>query len=428
MTAEALERALSAMVPGHDPDAWAMAAYRTAVARSESAVSEDDVRRALDLLDRAARILTASRSPVEHARILTASANCHRQLGRPDRAASLFDEAADLLVDRAPPPEQAAALINQGLARVEIGHARDALGPLDQAIALVGKGSEEAERRVYGAALINRAQAQQSIGSVAALHAAVDDYDVASRVLDDESPQRGMALHARGAAIMELMKLGDTLLTSDDAIEEFTSCLRVLTAHAFPFQHAVAQHSLAIAHETRNAPLDLERALNHVEIAISMFDPRLHTGQWQTAAVALGRIEARLAENRAGATRADHFVALLVGVDTTERTRLLRDRLEPLSRQPDERIRRDLAGLCSAMTTLSVPEHGVVFRSMLPVLMELPETMLAAACAALCDAHQATGAATSFDASVDAVIHDLLHGPQRVRVRDLLESHGWTRP
>jgi tetratricopeptide (TPR) repeat protein len=428
MSAETLEEALAAITPGRDPNGWAFAAYRAAVARSETATGEGDVRRALDLLDRASRILTATRSPIEHARILTATANCHRQLGLPASAADLFDQAVELLVGRSGPSEQAAALINQGLACVETGRAPDAIGPLGRAIDLVADSPDDEDRRVHGAALVNRAQAQQVIGTVESLRAAANDYDAASHVLDEESPQRGMALHGLGATIMELLALGDSDGAYDDAVAVFTASLRVLTANAFPFQHAVAQHSLAIAHERRGALLDLERALNHIEIALSMFDPRLHPSHWQTAAEALGRLDTRLAEVRQDATRADHFVALVAGVDESARTVLLRDRLVPLSGQPGERIRRDLDGLMSALAALAASEYDIVVRSMLPLLMELPEIMLSAACAGLCAAHQATDQASAYDAILDGVVHDLLHGPQRVRVRDMLDAQGWIRP
>lgn len=428
MSAEALEQALAAITQSRDPDGWAFAAYRVAVARSESATGEPDVRRALELLDRAGRILTESRSPIEHARILTATANCQRLLAQPARASELFDRALDLLVGRVGPAEQAAALINQGLARVETGRAVEAVDSLDRAVALVGNSSAGEDRRVLGAALVNRAQAQQTVGTVESLRAASDDYAAASRVLDDESPQMGMALHGLGAATMEMIALDDGDRTYDDAVSVFTACLRVLTANAFPFRHAVAQHSLAVAYERRAGPLDLERALNHLEIALSMFDPRLHTAPWQTTAVALGRVETRLAAVRPDATRADHFVALLAGVDESTRTSLLRDRLVPLSRQPAERIRRDLHGLMGALAASQEDQYDHVVRSMLPVLMELPENMLSAACAALCAAHQATETAATYDALLDGVVHDLLHGPQRVRVRDLLEAQGWIRP
>lgn len=428
MSAEALEQALAAITPGRDPDGWAFAAYRVAVARSESATGEPDVHRALDLLDRAGRILTESRSPIEHARILTATANCQRQLGQADRAANLFDRAVELLSERAGRAEQAAALINQGLARVEAGRAHEAVDPLDRAVALVSGSNADEDRRVHGAALINRAQAHQALGTVESLRAASDDYDAASHVLDDESPQRGMALHGLGSTTMELLALGVTDRTYDDAVSAFAACIRVLTASAFPFQHAVAQHSLAVAYERRAGLLDLERSLNHTEIALSIFDPRLHPTHWQTTAQALGRVEAQLADSRPTATRADHFVALIAGVDESTRTSLLRDRLVPLSHQPDARVRRDLDGLTAALAAVEEERYSDLIRSLLPILMELPERMLSAACAALCAAHQATDIAATYDGLLDGAVHDLLHGPQRVRVRDLLEAEGWIRP
>ncbi|NNE12553.1 MAG: hypothetical protein HKN41_09975, partial [Ilumatobacter sp.] len=264
--------------------------------------------------------------------------------------------------------------------------------------------------------------------TIESLRAACDDYDAASRVLDEESPQRGMALHGLGSAMMDALALGDGRCTYDEAVSVFAACLRVLTAHAFPFQHAVAQHSIAVACERRAEPLDLERALSHVEIAMSMFDPRLHAVHWQTAAETLGRVETQLAAIRPDGTRADHFMALVAGVDESTRTMLLRDRLVPLSRLPAQRIRRDLDGLMTALVRLGEGTYDDIARVMLPVLMELPESTLAAACGALCAAHRTTDASATYDALLDAVVHDLLHGPQRVRVRDLLEAEGWIRP
>jgi hypothetical protein len=46
----------------------------------------------------------------------------------------------------------------------------------------------------------------------------------------------------------------------------------------------------------------------------------------------------------------------------------------------------------------------------------------------LCIAHRACSDQAAYDRALDEVVHDLLHGPQRVRVRDILEGHGWVRP
>jgi tetratricopeptide (TPR) repeat protein len=438
MSLEDLEAELESIVPGADPDRWAFAAYRVAVARSESATCNDDVSDALGLLDRASRILTSTRSPIEHARVLTATANCHRQLSDPRRATALFDEAAALLTDRASASEQAAALTNLGLTRIEVGEPQRAVEPLTQAIDLVSPDTvrNDEARRVRGAALLNRAQAHQASGTRGSLLSAVDDYRDAVNDFDVEAPQRGMALHGLGAAILELLRIEtETVrtadvetLTVDDALVAFRASLRILAVDGFPFQHALAQHSLGIAYERRAAPLDSARALNHVEMALSVLDPRLHRVQWQTAADSLARIEAQCGDGRSAASRSAQVVGLLASTDETERESILRERLRRLSRVSVERTRREVAALAGALTELSISEYRLVVRSMMPILMELPEPVLDAACAELCIAHRASSDQAAYDRALDGVVHDLLHGPQRVRVRDMLEGHGWVRP
>lgn len=432
MSLQQLEAELDSIEPGADPDRWAFAAYRVAVARSETAASEDHVAGALGLLDRASRILTPTRSPVEYARVITAAANCHRQLSDPRRASALFEEAAELLTDRVAAPEQAAALTNLGLARIEFGEPERAVEPLTKAIDLMISDDEEA-RRVRGAAFLNRAQAHQASGAQTSLLSAIDDYRSAVADFDSEAPQRGMALHGLGAAILELLRPvdGGTAVADapsiDDALDAFRASLRILTVDGFPFQHALAQHSLGIAHERRAAPFDLARAVHSVEMSMSIFDPRLHRLQWQTAADTLARLESGLAGAQS-VPRITHVVRLLVSTGEDERGAILRERLRRLSNASGERTRREIAGLAGAFVELSIDEYQVAVRSLVPVLMELPETVLDAACAELCAAHQATDGQEDFDGALDEVVHDLLHGPQRVRVRDMLEQHGWVRP
>ncbi len=228
--------------------------------------------------------------------------------------------------------------------------------------------------------------------------------------------------------MMELLRGGREPELADEAIDAFGRCLRILTVNSFPFQHAVAQHSLALAYERRAGPLDQARALACLETAMSMFDPRVHQAQWRTAASAMERIEGALGEFRPKASRPDHFVVLLAETDVDERGGLLRGRLLPLSHQPGARVERALGDLVTALVGLGVDGYTVVVRSMIPVLMELPDRVLESACASLCAAHQASEAVATYDDALDGLIHDLLHGPQRVRVRDLLETYGWTRP
>ena len=530
---ERLEAELARIRAGSDPDRWALVAYRVAVARSEAA--SGDLDGALKLLERAGRILTEARAPVEHARICTAAGNCHRRLGRPDRAAPLFKQAADLVRDRAPAGEQAAALVNLGLALTETGRPDAALEPLGQAVDILAGAADPESRRVRAAALINRAQALQAHGGVAELERAVADYRSAAACADEDTPQRGMALHGLGSALLESIArdqtsgagggesegvggavggsggaggasglesegVGEAVGGSggaggvggglagriDEAISAFEQALGVLTEAAFPFQHAIARHSLAVAWERRGGPLYAARALAEVEAAMSIFDPRLHRPQWQAAADTLARLERKLEIVGPPKTRADHFARLLAAVSTDERAKLLRDRLQRLATAPEIRCRRDLDELAAALTRLGPVEHEeveyeavgeheaaehevvehevvgserkheaveyqavgkdyeareyeavgereaveyeAVMRSMIPVLMELPDLVLDSACASLAAAHRASGRAEVFDETLDRVIHDLLHGPQRVRVRDLLTAAGWVRP
>lgn len=428
MNTERLDAELSTIDRISDPDTWAIAAYRAAVARSESARGPADLESSLSLLEQAAHLLNAARSPIEHGRLLTAAANCHRLLGRPDRAVGLFERAAGLTAERVPPTERAAALANQGLAWIEVGRPADAVDLLTHAIALVGDQGGDEARRVHGAALVNRAQAHQAVANRSSLEASIEDYRLARECFEPASPQCGMALHGAGAAMMELLRGGHDTELVDEAIEAFVRCLRILTVNSFPFQHAVAQHSLALAYERRAGPLDQSRALACLETAMSMFDPRLHKAQWRTAASALERIERELDGSHPGTSRPDHFVSLLAATDVEERGGLLRARLLPLSHQPTARVERALGDLATALTGAGVDAYTAVVRSMIPVLMELPDFVLESACAALCAAHQASDEVATYDDALDGLIHELLHGPQRVRVRDILEDFGWTRP
>ncbi len=443
MNVQALEAELDRLKAGDDPDRWALAAYRLALARSELATQPADLADPLDLLDRAGRILTRDRAPVEHARILTAAANCHRAAARPDRALPLFTEAAALLADRAPPAEQAASLINVGLVNGEVGRPGPAIQALDAAVALLGDptGDEEAAR-LLGAAFINRAQAHQGDGSDAALLAAAGDYDRALATLPPASPQAGMAAHGHGSVLLELDRrgvanpAGSPQASVDRCIERFQQALAVLGPDSFPFQHAIAEHSLAVAYEwragafdgTAGAVDDLARALICVEAAMAVFDPRLHAPQWRTAAEMMGRVEARLDERTGERGRPAHVVALLARTNEEERGRLLRERLVRSASLPRAPLTRELDELVAAMADRPVTDYDRLVRTLIGALMELPDTVLEAACGAMCRAHGAADDAEARDRALDTAIHDLLFGPQRVRVRDLLEAEGWVRP
>lgn len=64
----------------------------------------------------------------------------------------------------------------------------------------------------------------------------------------------------------------------------------------------------------------------------------------------------------------------------------------------------------------------------MPVLMELPDALLADALSALVASHLEQSGRERLNNLVDNVVQEVLHGPQRVRVRDILEHFGWQRP
>ncbi len=448
-TAE-LEARLDAVDIADDPDAWAVAAYRLAVARSELATTVDDLAACVDLLDKAGRILSAVRAPLEHGRIATVIGHCHRSAGRPDLAVEDFRRAAELLRGRGDVLEQAAALANVGLGLTESGRPGDAVEPLSEAIELLtsstGKdgavggvdvvghsttaGPADDHRRTLGAALINRAQARQAAATADGLTAAVGDYLAATDVLDDVSPQAAMAWHGLATALLERDERGDAAR----AVAAIERSLTVFSVNAFPFQHAVARHSMAVALsrtgcDAEHGPpdtgfLDLARAVHHGEAALAVFDPRLHTAQRRAVDELLATIDRRLG-NR---TRQEAVLQLLVVADDDERTQLLRDRLAPLAQAPDVRVERDLHRLCRALTGMDPADHQVVVQTLVSVLMELPDRILDHAVRALVAANRASHDAATYDRSLDDAVQARLFGPQRVRVRDLLEEHGWIRP
>ena len=440
MTVEDLESALAAVSLAEAPEDWALAAYRLAVARSEAAGRPEDIDQALELLDKAARILTADRAPVEHGRILTAAANCHRGGGRAGTALELFDRAAGLLASRVPANEHAGALINVGLARCEAGQPAAGIEALNRAIDLIVTSPEEPASesaddleddeatRLLGAALINRAQARQALGRDEDLDSAVDDYRAAVAALPAASLQAGMAAHGLGAAVLELCRRGSTRWGAHDAVGAFEQSLSVLGHASFPFHHAVARHSLALAYEARGQSGDLARALNSAHAAIAVFDPRLHATHWRTAQATLARLEAELDEGDPGTSRAGHVARLLAATTETECEQLLRDRLLRAASLPPTGMGADLDFLIGSLADLDLDDYQRVLRSLIGVLMELPDRLLEAACATVCRIHTEHDSTEVLDETLDSVISDRLFGPQRVRVRDLLEANGWVRP
>lgn len=429
-----LEQTLRKQQQAGDRDGWALTAYRLGVARSELATNVADLDAAVALLEGASRVLTAERAPVEHSRILTATAHCRRAAGARAQALELFELACALVRTRVPSSELAAALVNVGLARCEVGYPEAALDPLSEAIARLGEDAASDNERLASSAYLNRAQAHQAIGTGDSLEAALADYRSALAIAPPASPQEGLAAHGLGTAYLELHeRLGVTSDHIELAIEAFSRALGIFTLGAFPFQHAVAKHSLSVAYAGRGASGDVGRALLAAEAALAVFDPRLHSTQWKASADALVRYEtafdAQQAEVLSGTRdRHDRMVATLLCVDATERTSHLRERLVRCAAGPEVRLRAEMSALVAAFARRCPAELLDLLGSFIGVLMELPDEVLDAACVEMARASETGTGAATFARTIDEVIHETLFGPQRVRVRDLLGAHGWVRP
>lgn len=428
MITDALEAALAALDIAENPDQWATAAVRLAIGRGEIATTKEQLASSLELLDRAGRILTAERAPLEHGRILTAAANLHRSAGRPDLALPLFERAEELLAPRAATAEQGAALTNIGLVLAELGRGQEAMAALDRSLELIGDPTDAESVRLRGATLVNRAQACQSIASDDMLRAAIADYREAAATLPSDSPQAGMALHGAATAMLELLARGDSAWTPADAVDTLTAALAILGASSFPFQHAIARHSLALALARRDRPGDLIRALDSAEASLAIFDPRLHEVQWRTAETLLSQVHTDLNARSGEKPRIDHVAQLLATADKDECRGLLRERLLRAAPLPKARLERDIDQLVHAITALPRGDYQHILPSMIHVLMELPDQVLEAACASLCRAQQEHPDTEDLERRLDEAVHETLFGPQRVRVRDLLTANGWIRP
>ena len=163
-----------------EPVAWATAAYRLGMATAEQPTAQPDaaMRQALELYHKASQVLTATRAPVEHARVLNAAGSAHRMLGDISTAARLFRESLALMSDRGVESEEASVWNNLGLVLSEGGR------------------FDEQEEAVVGCTAIDD----------------VDMLDVAAGDSDEEPFVIAVGMTAEGAveAIAEEAELGAT--------------------------------------------------------------------------------------------------------------------------------------------------------------------------------------------------------------------------
>jgi len=420
---------------------WAAAAYRLGMATAEqpTAHPELNLRDALGLYQQAAEVLTVQRAPVEHARILNAAGSAHRMLGDPSTASRLFREALGLMSGKGVDVEEASVLNNLGLVLTEGGRLDEAveafalsLEKLPSLDMLPGEDDEQIRTMLA---------TKHNLGQVHLARGGVDGCDAAIAVLSDAASTAGGTQASMHTAMIDhtlgiawKAKAGIDPSGSDhcldEAISAFERCLTIFTSVGFPMQHAIAKHNLGHAYAGRVDVASLQRALAYYEDSLNIFDPRLHQPQWQEAFANAEAVERRLEVAVPGATRADHIATLAGSMDDDERLMFLRQRLIQMERLPKTNQLERLTAMSYAIITQPAASFVASIRTIITVLMELPETLLESALEsqlaahAMLDNHDQRAA----DFILDEAINALLFGPQRIRVRDMLEDIGWDRP
>lgn len=418
-----------------EADAWATAAYRLGMATAEqpTAHPEAALRSALELYRQAGEVFTANRAPVEHARVLNAAGSAHRMLGDIRTAARLFREALSLMADRGVESEEASVWNNLGLVLSEGGRFDDSVAAFSRSLGLVHGGTDEAVRTQL-ATQHNLGQAHMARGGLDGSTAAVEVLRDASATARNtaSSMHTGLIDHSLGVALKALATLDQAAADAhiDGAVEAFQRCLTIFTSVGFPMHHAIAKHNLGHALAERSDIESKQQALAYYEDALNLFDPRIHQAHWSEAFQNADKVEAQLSELVPGSTRADHIASLAGGMGDDERLMFLRQRLIQLERVPEEHRQDRMTAFAYAVINQPATSFVATLQTMITVLMELPESLLESALRSqlrahgMLDPHDQRAA----DFVLDEAINARLFGPQRIRVRDILEDIGWDRP
>ena len=418
-----------------DSLSWATSAYRLGMATAEqpTAHPQDNLKEALGYYEQAAQVLTAQRAPVEHARILNAAGSAHRMMGDPSTASRLFSEALGLMSGKGVDVEEASVLNNLGLVLTEGGRLDDAVEAFTMSLDML-PGDDDEQIRTMLATKHNLGQVHLARGGVDGCEAAIEVLADASAIArgTEASMHTAMIDHTLGIAWKARAGFDPAMHDRDlsEAITAFERCLTVFTSVGFPMQHAIAKHNLGHALAGRDDLDSMRRALAYYEDSLNIFDPRFHQQQWQEAFANAEAVEKRLEAAVPGATRADHIATLAGSMSDDERLMFVRQRLVQMERLPKENQLERLTALSYAIVTQPAASFVASLRTIITVLMELPEDLLESALEsqlaahAMLDNHDQRAA----DFILDEAITALLFGPQRIRVRDMLEDIGWDRP
>lgn len=400
------------------------AALRHAIGMAYAELPTGDRRlnlsRAIGSYRQAAALFGPHRWPTEHARVQSALGAALRELGDAQAAVDACARAVELLTSGEAPGDLGAALNNLGLARSDLGQHEEAIDALSRSVEVF---TASGEPRQQVMALHNLGQVQAAAGDHAA---AVESYQrgAASVNQEDLPYQWGLLRHAEGVSHSAL---GD----SQRAVEAFQAALGVFSRQSYPFPHALAKNNLGLAYAQAGDVTSLRRALASYSDALRVFDPRMHREQWEQSYRNMEMVESALAEADEQRTRTEHFAILLSEVDHAERHLLLRRRLMDNLALPDRQRDEALAELDVATLQLDEDAARTITAAWLDVLMELPDEMLMAGLQARMAAHEHLPTDEEREAAAQlleyAISNELL-APQRIRVRDTLETMGYERP
>lgn len=416
-----LRRALAACNPVSNRDEWAFAAFRLGTALAETAGTNEALQEPIRLLGEASKVFSADRAPVEHGRVATVLGSCFRRVGKPDAALRSLETAARLLRGRVSTAEHAAAESNLATALMESGNLHDALIHADIAVGELSRieSPTDADNRSLIAALFNRGLIRQSLGGDP--DEILADFRLVIKLGggDDAILQRGMAHHAIGILHKARKELAEGL-------REFAIASSLLSPASFPMQHAICRFNMGITYEALGTLPDLRLALRELSVALTIFDQRLHAPQRSVTLEARTRVIDALVASNPEMTISDHQVQMLLESGGDSRVTILREiigGLEPLPRDLRSGLLLDLFD-----SLVAIKECKQLLSVMIPVLMEFPDAVLSDAMSALVAALREHPRQSEISRDLDDVVHAVLHGPQRVRVRDILEFFGWQRP
>lgn len=378
--------------------------------------------RAAGSLEEATRLFDPAAKPIEHARTQNALGIALRELKRLEDAVEAFRAAGELISPELNPQEHGAAINNLALTLTDMGRQDEAIEPFMKALD-VFTGKDSIQQRIN--VLVNLGQALAASGDPARIRQGIARFKEALDLADpQEYPyQWALAYHSMGAAYTATGE-------PREAAEAFRQALRVYTRTRFPFQYALAKNNLGLSFAQIGDVPALRRAVVAYVDALRMLDVRVHREQWEGVYRNLELAEQALVAAGAGGTRGEHFALLAAELDEEELVTLMRERLSEFTLLPEPGRTEALSDIDRAVLELPYEQAERISGVWMRILMELPHDQFLAGLTARMSVHTSLdgdGRRRSAEILEHCMDHELL-APQRIRVRDTLYEMGYERP